>query len=1063
MGVPSFFRWLSRKYPKIISPVSEILPQVVDGVTLPIDYSAPNPNGELDNLYLDMNGIVHPCSHPENKPAPETEDEMLLAVFEYTNRVLNMARPRKVLMIAVDGVAPRAKMNQQRARRFRSARDASIENQAREAILNEREKIGEIIDESLKSKKTWDSNAITPGTPFMDKLAAALRYWISFKLATDLGWKNLQVIISDATVPGEGEHKIMNFVRAQRGDPEYNPNTTHCIYGLDADLIFLGLATHEPHFKILREDVFAQDNRKKHKLKDTMNMTEEEKQLISKQDSEKPFLWLHLSVLREYLSAELFVPRLPFPFDLERAIDDWVFMCFFCGNDFLPHLPSLDVRENSIDILLDIWKTLLPQLKTYMTCDGRLDLKAVELLLQQVGSRESDIFRTKHIQQVRKKESLQRKNIRKSERRTAKDQDKQPLIPTEQLQLYDTHGNLAKGSWNLTTHDMVSLKKELMLANEGNPEAIKIIQAKSDENDKLMEELTKEQLDKAIDTANKNNMDVATIMKKKLMAKKRELEITANENELEEIEKKKLKTANEEDNAKSELNEKIIGEVVTEVEDNNESGLSRMSSSTTETNTHETTPDTNVNNNSYVPVVSNGPIKSGVIDTDKPTKLYEPGYKERYYVNKFHIKSDEIEALRKDMVKSYIEGVAWVLLYYYQGCASWEWFYPYHYAPLPSDFYGFSNMNVEFGESEPFLPFEQLMSVLPAASGHTLPAIFRPLMSSPDSEIIDFYPEEFPIDMNGKKMAWHGIALLPFIDATRLLKVVRDQYPKLTDAERSRNVRNKPILLISNKNVHFTKFSEKLYDSSGDSPKEINFRHFKSGLSGIVSKDKEGFKLNSKIVCPIEGGSLPDLSTNLILQMSYELTPLPSENKSILLNGFIPSEAMLTAYDFDAIRYKDNKSSFNHRSNNYNWKFNEEMKGNVVPVGPKGSTQYKPRAGGFRSFFYFNQKNEVMQNTNNNQYSGSYNRNGNNPKNDRYNNNSSRQHDNNRSRYNDSRNNYNNNYRGEYSSHYNNKYGNTNSYRGRGGYNSGGNRRGNYSRGGYSSYNDRGRGSSRYH
>lgn len=63
-------------------------------------------------------------------------------------------------------------------------------------------------------------------------------------------------------------------------------------------------------------------------------MTEEEKQFLQKQNSEQPFLWLHINVLREYLSAELWVPGLPFTFDLERAIDDWVFMCFFCGNDF---------------------------------------------------------------------------------------------------------------------------------------------------------------------------------------------------------------------------------------------------------------------------------------------------------------------------------------------------------------------------------------------------------------------------------------------------------------------------------------------------------------------------------------------------------------------------------------------------------------------------------------------------------------------------------------------------------------------------------------------------------
>src|ERR1700685_3671835 len=64
---------------------------------------------------------------------------------------------------------------------------------------------------------------------------------------------------------------------------------------------------------------------------------------------QKPFIWLHVNILREYLEAEMFVPGMSFQFDLERAIDDWVFMCFFVGNDFLPHLPSLDIRENAID------------------------------------------------------------------------------------------------------------------------------------------------------------------------------------------------------------------------------------------------------------------------------------------------------------------------------------------------------------------------------------------------------------------------------------------------------------------------------------------------------------------------------------------------------------------------------------------------------------------------------------------------------------------------------------------------------------------------------------------
>ena len=157
MGVPALFRWLSRKYPKIISPVVEEETNVEIGGAR---YEDPNPNGEIDNLYLDMNGIVHPCSHPEHKPPPETEDEMFLDIFKYTDRVLMMARPRKVLMIAVDGVAPRAKMNQQRARRFRSAQDAKINQEQREKEIKEKEARGEIIDDAIKGKKSWDSNSI---------------------------------------------------------------------------------------------------------------------------------------------------------------------------------------------------------------------------------------------------------------------------------------------------------------------------------------------------------------------------------------------------------------------------------------------------------------------------------------------------------------------------------------------------------------------------------------------------------------------------------------------------------------------------------------------------------------------------------------------------------------------------------------------------------------------------------------------------------------------------------------------------------------------------------------
>lgn len=113
--------------------------------------------------------------------------------------------------------------------------------------------------------------------------------------------------------------------------PHYDPNARHCFYGADADLIMLSLITHEPNFMIIREE---------HKVVKESHGGVERVEL----KKTNTYQLIHISLLREYFALEYdFLKAVSSRYNLERIIDDFVFFCFFIGNDFLPSMTAFDL------------------------------------------------------------------------------------------------------------------------------------------------------------------------------------------------------------------------------------------------------------------------------------------------------------------------------------------------------------------------------------------------------------------------------------------------------------------------------------------------------------------------------------------------------------------------------------------------------------------------------------------------------------------------------------------------------------------------------------------------
>ena len=326
MGIPCFYSYIIKNHHKIISEFMK----------------------NTDNLYIDSNSIIYDCVNEISTIPNKTdnyENELIRLIIKRLQSLISFVTPKQKCFIAFDGVAPLAKLNQQRCRRFKSAYEKQILNN-----------IGE-----QKDGFKWDTTSITPGTMFMKKLSANIYDFFS-KIKS-----NLEYHISCSDQIGEGEHKIFEFIRDNQ---EYHSTTTTTIYGLDADLIMLSL-NHTEFCK----NIFL--------YRDTPSFIN---QIDRNLDPNKSYL-LNISLLKSTINED---------FDNTDRIKDYIFICFLLGNDFMPHIPSINIRTDGIDVLLNYYNSIIVSKREYLIVNNKIKWKNVRLFIEALSEEEHNRLKTEY-------------------------------------------------------------------------------------------------------------------------------------------------------------------------------------------------------------------------------------------------------------------------------------------------------------------------------------------------------------------------------------------------------------------------------------------------------------------------------------------------------------------------------------------------------------------------------------------------------------------------------------------------------------------------------------------
>jgi 5'-3' exonuclease len=364
MGIPSYFSHIVNKYRKIIKSMETLL--------------------HVNNLYMDCNSLIYDAV--KNNPTyekgrnKEYERELIVAVCNKIDYYVGLLNPRDRVFVAFDGVAPVAKLSQQRDRRYKSWYTGQIQRD---------------IDGNLY-KETWNTSAITPGTKFMKDLNESVVDYFLKKNSSNPTSCKLEYIVSTSSVCGEGEHKIFEYMRKH---PEYHnaPDIVTLVYGLDADLIMLTLN----HLHISKNLYLFRDTPEFIKSLDSTLDANKDYLLDIPELAESIVKYIHnYDDVREAGETKKIVENKEMKSIDENVhtnrIKDYIFMCFLLGNDFLPHFPAVNIRTVGIEIILNVYRETLGKTNKFLINDMKIQWKNFGEFIKNIADREDDLMIDEH-------------------------------------------------------------------------------------------------------------------------------------------------------------------------------------------------------------------------------------------------------------------------------------------------------------------------------------------------------------------------------------------------------------------------------------------------------------------------------------------------------------------------------------------------------------------------------------------------------------------------------------------------------------------------------------------